>query len=144
MNTFATKTRSDPFTIAVDFDGVLCRPRWPSVGDEMPGALGFLRWLAEQGCGRILWTCREGKALDAALDWLAERGFPRSWWDAVNGNTSESVAVFGNDSRKAGAHVFLDDRAIGFPGNPGDHEVPHWSEIKEELLARRDDYESPA
>lgn len=73
---YATQHRSDPFTVAVDFDGVLCRPRWPSVGEEMPGAFDFLHWLATQDCKRVLWSCRESSALAIALSWLAVRGFP--------------------------------------------------------------------
>ncbi len=137
MEVFAASAhRSDPFTVAVDFDGVLCRPRWPSVGEEMPGAIEFLQWLAGQKCLRVLWSCREHGALDAALDWLAERGFPCAWWDAVNGNTAESIAVFGNDSRKCGCHVLLDDRAVGFPTDPADPEVPWWPAIREDIAAR--------
>ena len=48
----------------------------------------------------------------------------------MNANTPESIAAFGNDSRKSGCHILVDDRAAGFPVDPGDSSVPHWSAIK--------------
>lgn len=127
------------FRVTIDFGGVLTRPRWDAVGDEMPGALDFLRWLDANDLGRVLWTFREGVALDAALDWLAERGFPRVWWDAVNENTDDVRAKYRADPRKLWTDVFLDDRAAGFPLriDRNGEVVPHWARIKKEILARR-------
>lgn len=135
-----TVSASLRFCVAVDFDGVLCRPAWPKVGEEMPGAMAFLQWLGERDVCRVLWTCRHGGKLDEALAWLAERGFPRDWWDAVN-DTPEPIARFyGGDTRKIGANAFLDDRAIGFPSDPGDASMPHWPRIQDDLLARLADW----
>ncbi len=127
------------FRVTIDFGGVLTRPRWDAVGDEMPGALDFLRWLDANDFGRVLWTFREGVALDAALDWLAERGYPRDWWDAVNENTADVRAKYRADPRKLWTDVFLDDRAAGFPLriDRNGEVIPYWARIKKEILARR-------
>lgn len=121
-------------TVAVDFDGTLCKRAWPAIGDVWPGAMDFLRWLEDEGHARILWTCREGRALQDALGWLAARGFPRDWWHAVNGNTPGLLAAFGTDPRKVGAGVFVDDNAIGFPSFFDG--APAWDAIKHHIHDR--------
>ena len=122
------------FCVAVDFDGVLARKAWPAVGEEMPGAMSFLKWIGEQGWWIVLWTCRSGKKLDDALDWLAERGFESAWWTAINATPQPITAQYGYDSRKIGYHAIVDDLAIGFPAN-SDGE-PDWDRIKAELEER--------
>ena len=122
-----------PF-IAVDFDGTLCRRAWPGIGAEMPGAMGFLRWLEGKGFRRTLWTCREDEKLDEALAWLAKRGFPRKWWTSVNALPPASREAFGTDPRKIGAALFVDDNAVGFPVNgAGD---PDWERIRADVEHR--------
>ena len=63
----------------------------------------------ERGTKLILWTCRTGKELEAALKWSSGHGI---YFDAVNRNIPEIVESFGNDeSRKIFAHEYIDDRA---------------------------------
>jgi hypothetical protein len=58
----------------------------------------------------ILWTCREGKELDAAVNWCCgERGLK---FDALNENLPSWKAMFGNDTRKLGADYYIDDKAV--------------------------------
>jgi len=123
-------------TVAVDFDGLLCRSDWPRIGEEMPGSLDFLHWLFRQNVEIVLWTARSGHLLDAALSWLAARGFPRAWWSAVNETPETVKAYYGTVGNKVGADVFVDDRNTCFPVSADDPGVPDWARIKEDIIRR--------
>ena len=60
--------------IAVDFDGTIVRHRYPKIGEELPFATETLRMLIREGHRLILWTVREGKLLDEAIEWCRDRG----------------------------------------------------------------------
>lgn len=97
---------------AVDFDGTLCKNRWPEIGK---GNGRLIRWLIgrrKAGDKVILWTCRCGDMLEAAVRWCRDRGLE---FDAVNANLPERIEQYGNDCRKVSADVYLDDRA-GYVG----------------------------
>ncbi|MCL2001654.1 MAG: hypothetical protein FWG74_09480 [Planctomycetes bacterium] len=130
------------FCIAIDFDGVLARKAWPAIGEEMPGAMAFLKWVDEQGWWRILWSCRADQTLDAALGWLAKRGFGKDWWTAVNATPKPISDLYGNDSRKPGYHAIVDDLAIGFPVKADG--APDWKLIKAELEERAAAWRAPS
>lgn len=68
------------------------------------------RYRMERAMGSrfILWTCREGKDLEIALNWCREHGLV---FDAVNDNLPEIVQAFGENSRKIFAHEYWDDKA---------------------------------
>jgi hypothetical protein len=100
----------------------------------MPGALDFLRCLFNLGVHVVLWTARHGHLLDAALAWLAERGFLRAWWSAINDSPADVKAYYGEEGRKPGIDVFVDDRNACFPVRAGG--VPDWPRIKEDIVRR--------
>ena len=60
--------------IAVDFDGTIVEHRYPSIGKELPFAIETLRKLTEEGHQLILWTVREGRHLDEAVEFCRSRG----------------------------------------------------------------------
>lgn len=62
-----------------------------------------------RGAKLILWTCRCGADLSAALEWCTERGLI---FDAVNENLPEHTAKYNNDCRKVYADRYIDDRNI--------------------------------
>lgn len=95
--------------IAVDFDGTLCRNEWPEIGPENWSAIQELQRRKAQGDRIILWTCRDGKLLDAAIQWCAARALT---FDAVNANLPENIDRYGGDCRKVFAHEYWDDRAV--------------------------------
>jgi hypothetical protein len=96
-------------TIAIDFDGCLCENKWPDIGE--PNMPVFERAKQEQANGAklILWTCRENKRLEDAVEWCAKHGLI---FDAVNANTPENNELYGNDCRKIGADEYWDDKAV--------------------------------
>lgn len=61
-------------TIAVDFDGTIVEHRYPEIGKEKPFAIDTLKKLIAQRHQLILWSVREGKLLDDAIEWCRERG----------------------------------------------------------------------
>lgn len=95
--------------IAIDFDGTLFETQYPTILSPRKDVID--RALEEQrnGAALILWTCREGDHLRAALDACKEQGLV---FDAVNESLVEWVDAWGNDPRKIGATEYWDDRAI--------------------------------
>ena len=95
--------------IAVDFDGTLCQSRWPEIGAANHEIIRALIRRQCEGDKIILWTCRCGPMLDAAVQWCADRGLR---FDAVNANLPENIERYGNDSRKIFAHEYWDDKSV--------------------------------
>lgn len=105
--------------IAVDFDGTIVEHRYPDIGEELPFATETLKMLIKENHQLILWTVREGKLLQDALDWCHERGV--DFW-AVNKDYPEEEKDKNNHySRKLKADYFIDDRNIGG--------LPDWGQI---------------
>ncbi len=106
--------------IAVDFDGTIVEHKYPEIGEERPFAVETLKKLAEQRHKLILWTVREGKLLEDALDWCKERGLE---FYAINSDCSDrfNEAKDKNYSCKLNADVFIDDKNISG--------IPDWGTI---------------
>ena len=97
-------------TIAVDFDGTIVRHRYPKIGDEIPFATETLRLLLRDRHRLILWTVREGRLLDEAVEWCRARGVE---FYAVNRDFPEEDTTGSGFSRKIKADLFIDDRNFG-------------------------------
>ena len=97
--------------IAVDFDGTIVTHQYPAIGEELPFATETLKQLIADGHQLILWSVREGKLLDEAVEWCRARGV--EFW-AVNRDYPEELQKNNNNySRKLKADVFIDDRNNG-------------------------------
>lgn len=94
---------------AVDFDGCLCRNAYPDIGEPNVPVIEHLKALQKKGNHVILWTCRSGEHLEAAVQWCAKAGLV---FDAVNDNLPMMVEAFGSNPRKVYADQYLDDKAI--------------------------------
>ena len=104
---------SRKYTIyAVDFDGTLCESIYPGIGEPNMRLIVHLIRRRKQGNKIILWTCRYGERLQEAVKWCADLGLE---FDAVNENLPEMIEFYGNDCRKVGADVFIDDKAVNKP-----------------------------
>lgn len=102
--------------IAVDFDGTLVRHEYPEIGPIIEETFNCIKQVKEKGHSIILWTCREGKELQDAIDFCRENGLE---FDAVNQN-APLVELKGEcGTRKVFAHYYLDDRGIS-PTEPLD------------------------
>lgn len=96
--------------IAVDFDGTICVSRYPKIIRLRFLARPVLRW-AHKRHTIILWTCRNGAALEEALKWLDEHKVP---YDYVNENPPEQIKLWGGDCRKVSADFYIDDKGVGW------------------------------
>ncbi|EJX02530.1 hypothetical protein EVA_09375, partial [gut metagenome] len=94
--------------IAVDFDGTIVKHRYPEIGEEIPFAIDTLKKLYAEGHQIILWTVREGKLLEEAVQFCRERGLE---FYAINKDyPEEKVEKNQNFSRKLKVDLFIDDR----------------------------------
>lgn len=96
--------------IAVDFDGTIVENFYPEIGKELPFAVMTLKTLAKEGNTLILWTCREGKLLDDALQWCSSKGLE---FYAVNNDGPDVIYEPTQGGRKLRADMFIDDRNVG-------------------------------
>jgi len=107
--------------IAVDFDGTIVEHRYPAIGKERPFATETLKKLIKDGHRLILWTVREGRLLEEAVEFCRERGVE---FYAVNRDYPEEEKERNNHfSRKLKADVWIDDRNVGG--------LPDWGTIYE-------------
>jgi hypothetical protein len=95
---------------AIDLDGTIWKEEYPGIGPIIPEAVEALREIKKLGHTIIIWTCRQGKLLEEAIDYLKRYNIP---FDYVNENVPEKIALYKNDCRKIGANYFVDDRNIG-------------------------------
>jgi hypothetical protein len=128
-------------TIAVDFDGTIVTHKYPNIGEEIPFAVDTLKMLRNDGHKLILWSVREGKLLDAAVQWCRDRGLE---FYAVNRDypeeTTDNNPYF---SRKLKADMFIDDRNLGGLPDWGtlyqmisQHQT--WQDVIDEALSQSD------
>ncbi|MCF2655154.1 hypothetical protein I6E46_09395 [Prevotella loescheii] len=97
--------------IAVDFDGTIVEHEYPKIGKEKIFATETLRQLINDGHRLILWTVREGKLLDEAVEWCRQRGVE---FYAVNKDfPEENISKNEQFSRKIKADVWIDDLNVG-------------------------------
>jgi hypothetical protein len=98
--------------IAVDFDGTITLPGavFPEIGAPNIPVLARLLRAKLEGALLILWTCRSGEDLNAAVDWCGALPAPLLF-DAVNDNLPENKLYFGNNSRKVYADECWDDKS---------------------------------
>lgn len=97
--------------IAVDFDGTIVEHRYPEIGREIPFAVETLKKLIEDRHQLILWSVREGRLLDEAVEWCRQRGVE---FYAVNKDfPEEDTDKNRHYSRKLKADLFIDDRNLG-------------------------------
>lgn len=96
--------------IAVDFDGTLVEDSYPEIGEPIKPIWGALKDEQRNGSKIILWTCRNGKALEEAVKFCTEvMGFH---FDAINENLDEVKILYGGDTRKVFADEYWDDKSI--------------------------------
>lgn len=105
-----------PKIVAVDFDGTLVSDKFPDIGEPNKPLISLMRAVQALDVRVILWTCRTGEMLDAAVDMLEGQGLV---CDAVNENLPEVQALYGGDTRKVFADLYIDDKAVPVIQSPG-------------------------
>jgi hypothetical protein len=113
---------NETYTIAIDFDGTIVEDEYPKIGKPVLFAFDTLKKLQEKGHRLILWTYRNGKALDEAVAFCKDNGVV---FYAVNKSFPEEE-FDPKYSRKINADFFIDDRNIGG--------LKSWGEIYQEMI----------
>lgn len=114
-------------TIAVDFDGTIVEHRYPEIGEEIPFATDTLKMLIKDHHRLILWSVREGRLLDEAVEWCRQRGVE---FYAVNREyPEERLDNNQHFSRKLKVDLWIDDRNIGG--------LPDWGTIYQMITERK-------
>lgn len=112
--------------IAVGFDGTIVENRYPEIGPEIAFATETLKMLIADRHKVILWTVREGKQLEEAVEWCKKRGVE---FYAVNRDYPEETVESNNHfSRKIKAEIWIDDKNVG--------ELPDWGTIYQMIKER--------
>ena len=114
-------------TIAVDFDGTIVEHRYPEIGPERPFATETLRMLIRDRHQLILWTVREGRLLDEAVEWCRQRGV--EFWAVNRDFPEENIERNEHFSRKLKVDLFIDDRNLGG--------LPDWGTIYQMISQKR-------
>ncbi|MCG8318471.1 MAG: hydrolase [Cytophagales bacterium] len=96
-------------TIAIDFDGTIVEHRYPKIGKQKLFAFATIQALQRKGHKLILWTYRQGKSLEDAVNYCKSNGVE---FYAVNENYPGESLQKGY-SRKINADIFIDDRNVG-------------------------------
>ena len=99
--------------IAVDFDNTVFETEYPTILRPISPVIEMAKERRARGDKLILWTCREGAELEAAVEACRAEGLE---FDAVNDNLPEEKAKWGNNPRKVAADEYWDDR--NFPLKP--------------------------
>lgn len=97
-------------TIAIDFDGTIVEHRYPAIGREIPYAIETLKKLQQDRHKLILWTAREGKLLEDAVEFCKARGLE---FYAVNSDVPDDSWKDMSPTRKLKVDMFIDDRNLG-------------------------------
>lgn len=128
--------------IAVDFDGTIVEHRYPEIGRERPFAVSTLKKLIEEQHRIILWTVREGKLLEDAVEWCRERGLE---FYAVNKDFPEEDPEKNKQySRKLKVDIFIDDRNIsGLPDWGTIYRIIHEGKVWEDILHEEWEEDAP-
>ncbi len=97
---------------AVDFDGTLCEHKFPSIGKANIELINALIEFKKNGHQVVLWTCRNGKYLEEAVEWCRLLGLE---FNALNEDIPEiknsgKDGFGGTKSCKVYADFYLDDR----------------------------------
>lgn len=136
MNVTKEQMKQLPKIVAVDFDGTLVTDKYPDIGVPNFEMFEVCKQLQSMGVKIILWTSRDNEdedcRLNQAVKFCRNRGLE---FDAVNENIAEIKTLFGNDTRKVYADLYIDDKAIPNYMDPG-----HWANhlgLKFELRGAR-------
>lgn len=118
--------------IAIDFDNTLFETEYPTILRPILPVIEMAKAERERGSKLILWTCREGAELDAAVEACRAEGL---LFDAVNDNLPEEKAKWGNNPRKVAADEYWDDRNM-YPATRWDSDGGSWfTWVDEKALA---------
>lgn len=80
--------------IAIDFDGTLCKCKYPAIGKPKRFTIWRAKRKQKRGAVLILWTCRTGELLREAVEACSLWGLD---FDYINENDPERIQAYGSD-----------------------------------------------
>jgi len=95
--------------IAVDFDGTIVDFAYPKLGQSNPEAFKYMKKWIDAGAKIILYTIRDGKELQDAVNYMNDNNIPLY---GINNNPEQKNW---NNSKKIFANLYVDDAAYGCP-----------------------------
>lgn len=94
----------------MDFDGTLAVTRFPEIIGPRKKVVAAVKMLKASGHKIILWTSRDGKELEAAVEWCKAQGIV---FDAVNAPLPEHDTAAGPMTQERFMQTFyIDDKAM--------------------------------
>ena len=105
--------------IAIDFDGTIVTNKYPDIGYLKRNAKKVINELFDEGHNIIINSCRQGREEREMVEFLIDNEIK---FDGVNENLGYRIEEYGNDCRKIGADIYIDDKA--YPCN-----IINWNEI---------------
>lgn len=117
--------------IAIDFDGTIVTHEYPNIGRPVPGAIDTMLEFIKRGDKLILWTMRDGKELQQAINYCKDNGV--DFW-GINCNPDQEEWT---SSPKAYANVYIDDAACNATliNNPNGRPYLDWLVVRHNLIA---------
>ena len=111
--------------VAVDFDGTCVTNEYPRIGKEIVAA-PVLKKMTDKGIKLVLYTMRDGKLLEEAVQWFKDNNMPLYGVNKTPGQYKWT------NSPKIFANYYIDDAAIGVPliFDPGNKPFVDWEKLK--------------
>jgi hypothetical protein len=117
--------------ICVDFDGTVVTHDYPKIGKDI-GALPVLKKLVNNGHKLILYTMRNGKELEEAVQWYKDNDIELY---GINTNPTQRTWT---DSPKAYCNLVIDDIGLFIPLiydlNISNRPFVNWTQVEQELI----------
>lgn len=111
--------------LGIDFDGTVVSHEYPDIGDVAPGVFTWLKEFQKNGIKLILWTMRDGKELEEAVEFCKKNGIE---FYGINENPTQKSWT---TSPKAYCNYYIDDAAVNCPLLPnqkaGGRQIVDWS-----------------
>lgn len=106
-----------PFILAIDYDGTLVKDVFPEKGSFRRDILEKAKEFKKHDAEVVLWTCREGKLLEEAVERCKEEGLE---FDSVNENSPSQLKYMEEQKKKGDvlalhkifADFYADDRSM--------------------------------
>lgn len=123
-----------PIEINIDIDGTVFTHDYPNIGRDI-GAVPVLKALTNNGHKLIIFTMRDGKELQEAVDWFGQNDIP------VYGVQSNPTQKRWTKSPKSYAQLMIDDSALGCPlkfdEKLSTRLFVDWEKVKEMLIGMK-------
>ena len=123
-----------PIEINIDIDGTVFTHDYPNIGHDI-GAVPVLKALTNNGHKLIIFTMRDGKELQEAVDWFGQNDIP------VYGVQSNPTQKRWTKSPKSYAQLMIDDSALGCPlkfdEKLSTRLFVDWEKVKEMLIGMK-------